>query len=146
MGNDKEFHKNFWDEKIRWRDNGDRTPDEEPCVRTANNGHYVIGFEDEMKGFRGFSGRLFYIQFTIGCFAGKIIKTTNLWAQGEIPLSYQKDLTPNARMLSEDWLRKIFAEAPDTKVYEFTGRREAVGKGTEELLVDMTDSVKESLR
>lgn len=90
----------FWSEKIDWAEDC-RTEDEEPVFR-FNGEHYVIGAEDAEGPFRGSAGRVFYVYYHVGPFAGKIFRTTNLWSQGKIPEKYQNELPDNASLMSTD--------------------------------------------
>lgn len=82
----------FWPEKIQWEDNGDVTEDGLPVIRVGHQ-HYVIAPEDEKGLFRGHSGRKFVFKMKS---SGKIVETTNLWAQGAIPKNFWEDLPDNA--------------------------------------------------
>lgn len=89
-------NKEFWDAKVKWRENGDTNGFGGVCARIDGN-HYVIGKEDNKAGFRGFAGHKFVIEFISGPHQGKIIETTNLWHQGKIPEEYRELLPDNAR-------------------------------------------------
>jgi len=66
---------------------------EEDRVRQVivDNIHYMIG-KQNTSGFKGFGGREFIIQF----FDGRIVETSNLWHQGEIPERFRSMLPDNA--------------------------------------------------
>lgn len=66
-------------------------------VARINNNHYTIGREQDDGGFRGHAGRKFIIKFD----DGEVIKTTNLWHQGEIPERFRKYLPNNATFVKE---------------------------------------------
>lgn len=86
----------FWDGKVKWRENGDDNGFGDICVR-INGHHYVIGKEGDGSGFKGFAGHKFIIEFISGPHQGKIIEATNLWHQGEIPINYRELLPDNAK-------------------------------------------------
>ena len=59
---------------------------------------YWLGDEDASNHFRGCDGRLFTIKFA----NGKIVKTTNLWCNGEIPKYIEDMFTVNAEFITGD--------------------------------------------
>lgn len=81
------FHKNFWNE----------------IIKNKNNHLYIdgvcywIGPENEDRIFRGYDGRKFLIQMTDN---EKVLVTTNLWCQGDIPNEYKEILKDNAVFLN----------------------------------------------
>ncbi len=88
----------FWQEKIRWRNNGDVTLRDqfskggEPVVRVDHH-HYVIGEPQPNPGpGHGHSGRLF--RFTMR--DGSVVESRNVWSQGEIPRELWEQLPDNA--------------------------------------------------
>jgi hypothetical protein len=78
------FKINYWLEFVLKKNNKD-------MVR-CNGTHYVIGDEDSKSCFRGFEGKRFKVCF----FDGRVIETTNLWCQGDIPKEFRKELKDNA--------------------------------------------------
>jgi hypothetical protein len=78
----------FWWEKIQIKN--------DPRTARINGTHYLIGREEDK--FKGFGGQTFYIQF----FDGRLVKTTNLWCQGEIPEVMRMVLPDNARFVATD--------------------------------------------
>ena len=78
------FKKHYWLEFVEKKNDKD-------MVR-CNGTHYVIGDENSKSCFRGFDGRRFKICF----FDGRVIETTNLWCQGDIPEEFRKELKDNA--------------------------------------------------
>lgn len=54
--------------------------------------HYIIGDEQAVSIFRGHGGREFRIEFK----DGRIVTSTNLWQQGEIPERFRDKLPDNA--------------------------------------------------
>lgn len=81
------FHCNYWADII--------AGDSNEYINTfvvANGRHYVIGDENNNDYFRGFGGSKFTIKF----FDGRIVKTSNLWYQGEIPERFRDELPDNA--------------------------------------------------
>lgn len=75
----------FWARLVSTRDN--------PTHVVADSTHYVIGNEAKKGGFRGFGGRRFVIEF----FDGRVITTTNLWCQDNIPQWAREYLPNNAK-------------------------------------------------
>lgn len=93
-----EFVRKFWDEKVALAD-GPRKLD----VVRVNGTHYLIGDENaDPRGFRGFGGTRFYIRFN----DGRLVQSTNLWCQGEIPKAYRDRLPDNAAFLREEQWRE----------------------------------------
>lgn len=79
------FTCNFWRERLE----EDKTlPPHTACM--IDGTHYIVGNENDKSYFRGFGGAEFNIQFDDGV----VIKTTNLWCQGE-PKGYWKEKFPN---------------------------------------------------
>ena len=60
-----------------------------------NNTHYRMG---ESTAFKGFGGRKFTILFDDG---RRVVTTSNLWCQGEIPERFQSMLPNNAVFLDD---------------------------------------------
>lgn len=54
--------------------------------------HYIIGDDKNHVGERGFAGRTFTIKFK----DGRVVTTSNLWGQGEIPERFRERLPDNA--------------------------------------------------
>ncbi|OXB94800.1 hypothetical protein [Parageobacillus galactosidasius] len=94
------FLKEFWDEKVAWKENGDITEDDEIVVRCKGI-HYVIAPKDSVIA--GFGGRKFVFQFTDGPHKGKTITSSNVWCQGRIPDEYRGILSDNAVMIQPEW-------------------------------------------
>lgn len=84
------FHCNYWTDIIR-RDNNE---DKDVFV-IANGKHYIIDNENSNDYFRGFGGAKFTIKF----FDGRMVKTSNLWYQGEIPERFRDELPDNATLI-----------------------------------------------
>lgn len=88
------FRKYFWTNKIKLFNSGDK--DYKSKVVIVNNVHYYAeNYSKDKCLFMGHGGRLFTIKFN----DGRIIKTNNLWCQGDIPKEYQKDLPNNAEFI-----------------------------------------------
>lgn len=82
------FTIDFWNEKMKIKEN--------PRTARIEGSHYIIGNEDDLQdSFRGFGGGLFLIQFN----DGRLVKSTNLWHQGEIPLHLTGILVNNAEFV-----------------------------------------------
>ena len=80
------FNCNFWWERIEKVDH--------PNSVRINNNHYWIENENASRNtFRGFGGQKFIIKFD----NGRIVVTTNLWSQGEIPERFRDRLPNNAK-------------------------------------------------
>jgi len=81
------FITDFWNYYVTQKDNP-------KCIRIDHT-HYYIGSESKDirdMGFRGFGGR----RFTIKHNDGRLIITTNLWHQGDIPKEFWDRLPDNA--------------------------------------------------
>ena len=62
--------------------------------------HFQIGCENNLpNSWKGHGGRKFCIQFLSD---NRIVETTNLWHQGEIPERFRKSLPDNAIRLPEE--------------------------------------------
>jgi hypothetical protein len=82
------FSCGFWQRYIDQQD--------DPNIARVNGTHYYIAAETSNPyGSRGFGGALFVIQFH----DGRVVRTTNLWCQGDIPKEFQKLLPDNAKFL-----------------------------------------------
>ena len=75
---------NFWQTHIEHKDDPE-------CIR-AGHKHYRV-YPDKNSGFKGFGGHT----FTIEMLDGRIITTSNLWQQGEIPERFWEQLPDNAK-------------------------------------------------
>lgn len=62
----------------------------------ANGSHYIIGDENSADSFRGFYGAKFTVKF----FDGRVVKTSNLWHQGEIPEVFKAEMPDNAELIN----------------------------------------------
>ena len=82
---------NFWLEKARLAVD----PGYKNRVVRVNGSHYMIGDEGGTKSFRGFGGHEFVIEF----YDGRVVTSTNLWSQGEIPLAWRNIMPNNARFV-----------------------------------------------
>jgi hypothetical protein len=78
----------FWTERIE-------LDQDNPDAVVANGKHYIIGDEHpSYKGARGYGGEHFRIFFQ----DGRVVDSTNLWMQGEIPESFRPLMPDNARL------------------------------------------------
>ena len=78
----------FWEEKLDIKDDKD--------VARIDGEHYMIAPENwKSKGFGGAEHRIRFDD-------GRVVTTTNLWHQGEIPNEYRDRLPNNAH-----WVRRI---------------------------------------
>jgi hypothetical protein len=66
--------------------------------RIVIDNHHYVALESSPDGIRGFGGRLFIIEKQ----DGTIIRTINLWHQGEIPEQYRDRFPNNARFVRPD--------------------------------------------
>lgn len=64
-------------------------------VVVADNKHYVIGDENSTDTFRGFGGAKVTIKFK----DGRIVKSSNLWYQGDIPEFFRNVMPDNAEII-----------------------------------------------
>ena len=65
--------------------------------------HYYIDDEDSKSHFRGFGGAKFVIQFN----DGRVVNTTNLWCQGEVPPEWRDKFPDNAQFIPEKKWKKV---------------------------------------
>lgn len=79
-----------------WQEYADRA--NEPDVVRVEGKHYVVAPEQATLMSRGYGGRKFRIAFK----DGRVIDTTNLWSQGEIPERWQSRLPNNAEFVKEN--------------------------------------------
>lgn len=91
------FDCDFWLEKVRWI-----TTRSKEVVRVKHV-HYIIGTEADTGSFRGFGGARFDIKFN----DGRLITSTNVWCQGDIPEKFWGQLPDNAVFLSPEELRGL---------------------------------------
>lgn len=71
-----------------------------------NGEHYYDGGFINKKingGFLGFGGRMFFIKMN----EGKVLKTNNLWNQGNVPEHFKDILKDNAEFITEEEYNKI---------------------------------------
>lgn len=64
-------------------------------VAIANGKHYIVGDEGVSECLKGFSGAKVTIKFS----DGRIIKSSNLWYQGDIPEVFKKEMPDNAELV-----------------------------------------------
>jgi hypothetical protein len=93
------FDKNFWQQYIDAKNNGDLMTNGNKVVR-INGSHWVIG-PVSGGGMRGYGGHKFVIEFIEGPHKGEIITTTNLWYQGEINPKFINQLPDNAKWVKQ---------------------------------------------
>ena len=95
------FHCHYWTERIQ------RTHVKTQVV--VKGVVYQIGPESANSGhaFRGHGGRRFKIKF----FDGRVIETTNLWVNGDVPPHFRDDIPDNAD----------FEEIEEKKIYHGNG-------------------------
>ena len=84
------FTCNFWVEHIEDDKLRDNTFVIDGC-------HYFVANENNNSSFRGCGGQKFHIS----SFDGRIITTTNLWVQGEIPERFRDRMPDNAKFIKE---------------------------------------------
>lgn len=84
--NDTTSLDSFWKEKIK--DFKRKNPDQV----IVNGFHYYIGPENTPTNWKGMNGDLYIVEF----FDGRVVETTNLWCQGNIPERYRDALPDNA--------------------------------------------------
>jgi len=82
------FHCDHW---VEWEKRKD-----DPRVARIEGGHYRYSDPTD-KGFRGFGGRKFVIQFD----DGRLIESSNLWFQGDIPDRFRERLPDNAKFVQQ---------------------------------------------
>jgi hypothetical protein len=80
------FTCNFWNEKLQIAG--------EPHVARIDGKHYVVGPVSDSQ-WKGSGGHKFTIKFH----DGRVVITTNLWSQGEIPEIFKERLKDNAVFL-----------------------------------------------
>lgn len=89
------FHKAYWLERVK--------NVKSPTQLVIRGDMYQIAREDDASDFRGFGGFPHYIKF----FDGRVVKTTNLWANGKVPEEYRDKLPDNAEFISQDEYEKL---------------------------------------
>ena len=82
------FGCDFWVEKTDWKSVSD--PD---AVRIGGQ-HYYIGPEDAPASWRGFGG----FPHTIRFLDGRVVRSTNLWSQGDNPGSFPRAFARQCRV------------------------------------------------
>ena len=83
------FHCDFWLERSRHY--------HDPQSAVIGGRAYFIGKEDVPDGLKGFNG----CQLTIKFNDGRVVTTTNLWTQGEIPVGFNAMMPDNAVFVTE---------------------------------------------
>lgn len=80
----------------------------------VNHTHYMIGEEFEGPGFRGLGGR----GLAIGFLDGRVVITSNLWHQGEIPEHFWDLLPDNANFIvdAEEFNKEEFPDNGDNEI------------------------------
>ena len=91
------FSCDFWRERYEY----DQSHPGEGLV--IDGTHYYIEDENSNSAFRGFGGAKFIIQYN----DGRVVKTTNLWCQGEVPPEWRDKFPDNAKFLPEKKWKKI---------------------------------------
>lgn len=71
----------------------------QPDQVVVNGKHYVIGDEQQAgnRRWRGFGGSPFNIRF----FNGRMVRSTNLWHQGDIPERFKERMPNNAEFVKD---------------------------------------------
>ena len=80
------LHCNFWQNHV----DNDAT-----VIVIANGEHYIIGDENSTDYFRGFGGAKVTIKFN----DGRVVKSSNLWYQGDIPERFRNEMPDNAEIV-----------------------------------------------
>jgi hypothetical protein len=112
--NEREFTKQFWAEKVSWKNQGDVTDYGNKTVR-INGEHFVVG-EENVTQMKGHGGRQFTIEFLNGAHKGQVITTTNLWHQGDVPSSLKTVLPDNARFVptkQENFISQLIIDSTE---------------------------------
>jgi len=91
------FSAYFWSEKVQWMNNGDKTEDGRKVFR-VNGVHYVAGPEGATK-IRGCSGAHWKFEYLSDAHEDKIVESTNVWHQGDIPKELTSILVDNAKVI-----------------------------------------------
>lgn len=133
------FYKNYWNRMIGYRDEGDRTEHGSIAVRSGGV-HSLIMFENDDDSGRGCAGREFIFLFSNGAFSGKVIKTTNMWIQGDIPEDYQEQLTTNAQFITREQAQ-ILHRSGGNRIYSLVNPHDGNRHHVEDMLVDVTDEI-----
>ena len=81
---------NFWQNHIE----NDATVNKDVFV-IADGVHYIIGDENSTDYFRGFGGAKVTINFK----DGRVVKSSNLWCQGNIPERFRNEMPDNAEIV-----------------------------------------------
>jgi len=91
------FSAYFWAEKVQWMYNGDKTEDGRKVFR-VNGLHYVAGSE-EPSTMRGCGGAHWKFEYLSDAHEDKIVESTNVWHQGDIPEELTSILVNNAKTI-----------------------------------------------
>lgn len=81
---------NFWKNHIE----NDATVNKDVFV-IADGKHYIIGDENSTDYFRGLGGAKVTIKFK----DGRVVKSSNLWCQGNIPERFRNEMPDNAEIV-----------------------------------------------
>ena len=89
----------FWEQKVLWAENGDRTPEGAHCIRIDGMHHTAVPGIVKPQGFMGFGGRRLRWKDS----AGVVHETNNMWCQGDIPRKFLAQLPDNAEWVPGWW-------------------------------------------
>lgn len=93
----------FWEEKVRWAENGDEMPatgrHAAAPVARVDGWHYIVKPHNTTSPpqFLGFSGALFVFEFA----DGRAITSNDVMCQGEIPAHFRDRLPDNAAIVPQ---------------------------------------------
>lgn len=85
-----QFHREFWLEKVAWKDNGDRTPEGSLAIRI--NGRHFVTTPGSVG--QGFGGRRF--KWVMKSNPEVVLESRDMWSQGYIPQEFRDVLHDNA--------------------------------------------------
>src|SRR5262249_27717233 len=111
----------YWDKRVDLKDS--------PASVRVQGVQYIISAEESAFPFRGFGGQDFFIKFH----SGRLVHSTNLGLNGEIPDGYRKHLPDNAEFVSRGEFRQLVVEGLKDQV------KEPVRPIPYDSLVDATD-------
>lgn len=89
----------FWEEKVAWRQGGDRTPDGGHCLRIGGRHYVAIPGVVDPRPFMGHGGARLRWRDS----SGNAYESNDVWSQGDIPEGFRDRLPDNAKWIPGWW-------------------------------------------